>query len=103
MASVQPVAHAARACSLAGKYMSLGPTYVEQLNVSRTSCATGVKVIKAYNRCRLKAGGVKGYCRPRVLGFRCSEKRSSGPVQFIASVRCTSGRQVVTFSYSENT
>jgi hypothetical protein len=62
-----------------------------------------VKVIKSYNRCRLNAGGAKGYCHSKVLGFRCSETRQSSPVQFVASVRCTAGRAVVTFSYSENT
>lgn len=99
----QPVARAAGGCSLAGKYTKLGPTYVESLQVSRTSCATGVSVIKAYNSCRLKAGGAKGYCRSKVLGFSCSEKRSSSGVQFIAKVRCTKGRAVVTFAYSQNT
>jgi hypothetical protein len=38
-----------------------------------------------------------------VLGFKCSERRSTGPVQFVASVKCTSGRKVVKFAYSENT
>jgi hypothetical protein len=38
-----------------------------------------------------------------VLGFRCSERRQASSVQFIAQVRCTKGRTVVTFTYSENT
>lgn len=102
-APAQPVARAARSCGLAGEWASLGPTYVEQLSVSDTSCATGAKVIKAYNRCRLEAGGVKGRCHARVLGFRCSETRSASPDQFVARARCTDRRKVVTFSYSENT
>jgi hypothetical protein len=102
-AAGQPVAHEARACSLAGKYYSLGPTYVEKLSVSHTSCATGVKVIRAYDACRLKAGGVKGRCTSKVLGFKCSERRSSSSVQFVASARCTKRQDVVRFSYSENT
>lgn len=104
MASAQPVARAATSCRLGSKFDKLGPTYVEQLNVSRTSCATGENVIKAYNHCRLKAGGVRGHCNSKVLGFRCSEKpRSSSPDQFVANTRCTAGREVVAFSYSENT
>jgi hypothetical protein len=102
-ASARPVAHAATACSLAGKYRSLGPTYVERLSVSHTSCATGTSVIKHYDACRLSAGGVKGRCSSKVLGFRCSEKRSSSPVQFVASVSCKKGRKAVSFAYSENT
>jgi hypothetical protein len=102
-ASARPVAHAAGNCRLGGEYNKLGPTYVERLTVSNTSCATGVSLIKAYNACRLKAGGAAGHCTSKVLGFRCSEKRSSSPVQFVASVRCTKGREVVVFSYSENT
>jgi len=70
--------------------------------VSGTSCATGARVIKAYNHCRLYAGGVKGHCHSRVLGYRCSETRSSSPVQFVASASCTARRSVVKFSYSEN-
>jgi hypothetical protein len=103
IAPAQPVARAARSCGLAGEWNSLGPTYVELLNVTGTNCTTGAKVIEAYNRCRLNAGGVKGSCHSKVLGFRCSEKRSTGPVQFVASAHCTARREVVTFSYSENT
>ncbi|MDQ6849286.1 MAG: hypothetical protein M3070_04785 [Actinomycetota bacterium] len=103
MASAQPVARAAGSCSLVGKYRTLGPTYADSLSVSGTSCATGVNLIKAYNSCRLKAGGRKGHCHSKVLGFSCSEKRSSSGVQFIGTVRCTKGRAVVTFAYNENT
>jgi hypothetical protein len=104
LASTQPVAHAAGGCNLAGKYRALGPTYAEKLSVSGTSCGTGEKVITAYNKCRLKAGGAKGYCHSRVLGFRCSESgRTTSPIQFIAKVSCSAGRARVTFTYSENT
>jgi hypothetical protein len=103
MASAQPVAHAATTCHVGSQYNKLGPTYVESLHVSRTSCATGMNVIRAYNSCRLKAGGRKGYCHTKVFGFSCSEHRSQSPTQFIASARCTKGRAVVTFTYTENT
>jgi hypothetical protein len=104
IAPAQPVAHAARSCGLGGEWAKLGPTYVEPpVIVTGTNCATGIKVIKAYNRCRLNAGGVKGRCHAKVLGYRCTEQRSTSPVQFVASVRCTARRKVVKFSYSENT
>jgi hypothetical protein len=103
-ASAQPVAHAATTCSLVGKYRSLGPSYAEALTVSHTSCKTGDSVITSYNKCRLKAGGVKGYCHSRVLGFACSEKRpQTSSIQFIAEVRCANGSESVKFTYSENT
>jgi hypothetical protein len=103
-AATAPVASATGGCTLGNKGRTLGPTYVTQLSVSHTSCATGMKVIRAYNHCRLASGGVKGYCRSKVLGFRCSEHRpQSSSIQFIAKVRCTKGRAVVTFTYSENT
>jgi hypothetical protein len=102
-ASALPVALAARSCNLTRYYESLGPTYVESLNVSSVSCATGIKLIKNYNHCRLQSGGAKGRCHMAVLGFRCTERRSTSPDQFIAMTRCTNGRKVVSFSYSENT
>lgn len=102
----RPVARAAGGCRtyLMPRWHNLGPTYVEQLSVSNTSCASGANVIKSYNQCRLKAGGAKGFCHSTVLGFHCSEKRpTTSPVQFIAKARCTKGRELVTFTYSENT
>jgi hypothetical protein len=102
-AATQPTAHAARTCSISQYYYTLGPTYVESLSVSGVSCATGLKVVKGYYKCRISSGGKRGYCHSKVLGFKCSEKRSSGPYQFIAKVRCTKGREVVSHTYSQNT
>jgi hypothetical protein len=102
VASARPVARTAKNCSLAGEYTRLGPTYVERLSVSRTNCSIGVSLIRAYNACRLKAGGPKGRCTSKIHGFRFSEKRDSSAVQFVALVRATKGHAVVTFTYSEN-
>lgn len=103
-AATTPVARAAGGCTLGSKGRTLGPTYVTQLSVSHTSCGTGMNVIRAYNHCRVAAGGAKGYCHSRVLGFRCSEQpRSNSPIQFIGKVHCTSGRAVVNFTYVEFT
>ncbi len=98
-----PIARAASGCSLVGKYDKLGPTYVEQLKVSNTGCTTGVNVVKAYNQCRVKAGGAKGHCHSKILGYSCSENRTSSPTQFVAKAQCTSGHKVVTFVYTQFT
>jgi hypothetical protein len=106
LASSQPIAHAAGSCrkQIAGKIRLLGPTYAETLNVSGTSCASGEKLITAYNKCRLRSGGAKGYCHSTVLGFRCSEKRpQTSSVSFIGDVSCTAGRVHVAFTYVEFT
>lgn len=102
-AAASPTAHASRSCSLAGSYRSLGPTYVTSLSVRNTSCATGKRVVRAYYRCRIASGGRRGRCHHRVLGFRCSERRSSSPVQFDARVTCSSGSRRVTHVYTQNT
>jgi opacity protein-like surface antigen len=102
-ASAQPVAHAARTCGISHYYFSLGPTYAEKLSLSGTSCATGVDLIRDYYRCSRREGGIRGYCHSTELGFRCRQGRSSGLDQYIASVRCTKGSEVVNFTYSQNT
>ncbi len=98
-----PSAQAAGNCSLVGRYHSLGPTYVERLTVSHTSCATGFSLIRAYTGCRLNAGGAKGRCTRRIYGFRFLETRNASPVQFVALVHATKGSAKVTFTYTENT
>jgi hypothetical protein len=102
-ASGSPSAHAARSCNLAGKYQSLGPTYVETLDVRGVSCAAGERLVKAYYRCRVSAAGRSGHCRHAVLGYRCHERRSGISTQFVARVSCTRGRKAVTHRYSQNT
>jgi hypothetical protein len=81
----------------------LGPTYVEKLAVSGTTCGAGQSFIKAYNSCRLKSGGVSGHCRVRVDGLTCKEQRQSSPAEFIGVVTCTKPREVVDFTYTEFT
>jgi hypothetical protein len=103
VASAQPVAHAASKCNIAKEYFKLGPTYAEKLSVSGTSCATGLDLIKDYFKCGIKAGGAKGLCRSKVLGFSCKAKRSSSPVQYIAVVTCKKGREGADFTYTNNT
>lgn len=96
-------AHAAT-CSLKGKERRLGPTYTTSLRVTRTSCASGERIVRAFYRCRVRAGGRKGTCRSRVSGYRCSERRSNViPTQFDARVTCKKGRASVVHSYTQFT
>lgn len=102
--AARPQARAAGVCNIAGKQLNQGPTYLTSLSVSGgASCATGLGVVRAYYRCRLHTGGLKGYCRSQVLGFRCSEKRTGISIQFDSRVTCTKGRQRVYHTYTQNT
>jgi hypothetical protein len=95
--------HAAKSCSIRGQERSLGPSYVTSLSVSRTSCATGKAVVKAYHSCRFANGGKRGHCRRKVMGYSCSEKRSGIKVQFNGKVTCKKGSARVNHSYTQNT
>jgi hypothetical protein len=95
--------HAAKSCSIKGQERSLGPSYVTSMSVSRTSCATGKSVVKAYHSCRFANGGKRGRCTRKVMGYACSEKRSGIKVQFNAKVTCKKGRARVNHSYTQNT
>lgn len=102
-AQASVVAHKSSICSISKVWHSLGPTYVTGLAVTDTTCADGETVIRAYNHCRLKSGGLKGRCRTRVDDFTCTEQRYLSPDQFIGKVACTTSREVaVHFTYSED-
>lgn len=102
-ASAGPEAVASKACSLAGKTRSLGPTYTTSLSVKRTSCRKGRKLVKAYYNCRLDNGGRKSRCGG-VMGYSCSERRSNViPTQFDASVTCKRGRKAIKHKYTQYT
>ena len=96
--------HTAGACRIKGKEQSLGPTYVTYVGVSGgANCAFALHLVKAYDQCRLKHGGVKGTCSG-VEGFRCRENRYAKiTVQYDASVTCTKGHQVVFHKYTQFT
>ena len=81
------MASAARSCSLAGSYSKLGPTYAYQLKVLHTTCATGKRVIRAWDTCRKRSGGRRGHCHHRVLHYACTESRSTGFASFVALLR----------------
>ena len=102
-ATARPLPQRTVHCNISRVWHKLGPTYVETLAVSGTSCANGEKTIRAYDACRRAHGGVRGHCTSVVNGFRCREQRYNSPIQFTAKVSCTRPRASVGFAYSENT
>ena len=104
-ASSAPEASASKACKLSTREQSkLGTTYVLTLRVRGTSCANGKKVVKAFHACRRKAGGRKGRCRSKVLGYKCSERRSNViSTQFDSKATCKRSGREVSHKYTQNT
>jgi len=103
-ATSAPRAHAAGRCNIKGKEQSLGPTYVTRVEASGgANCAFALRLVRAYDHCRRKHGGVKGTC-PGVYGFRCHEHRYAKiVVQYDASVTCARGSERVRENYTQFT
>jgi hypothetical protein len=102
-ASAAPHATAAATkCDVTKVATTLGPTEVTSLTVTKTTCKTGIDVVKAYQACRLK-NGVSGRCVKKVKGYACREVRSSGPTEFTATATCTKKKVVVKHSYRQTT
>jgi hypothetical protein len=84
-----PVAHAAKTCHLAHHGEGYGYTYVTSLTVSRTTCKTGITVVR-------HKGKLKGWhCRNKILDH--------SPIQYDARKTCTNHRKRVVFGYTQNT
>src|SRR5690348_7598366 len=97
--ATQPVAHAAKACSVPS-YPGSG--YFTSLSVKRVSCRTGRKLALAYYDCRLKHGPA-GRCHARrVMRFRCHEVRQSIPTELDGRVTCRRGGRKVVHTYQQN-
>jgi hypothetical protein len=95
---------AARGCDVSRDGRKLGPTYVTSLSVARVSCAEGKAVVRAYDRCRRRHGGVKGRCPSRVRRFRCAEgRRTAIQIEFNVKVGCRRGGRRVRFAYEQYT
>lgn len=94
-----------RDCDVQRDSGSYGPSYVTSLRVTNTTCAAGKKVVRAFHRCRYAHGGVKGRCpkRTSVLGYRCTETRSSIGTQLTGKVTCRRGTRRVVHTYTEFT
>jgi hypothetical protein len=98
-------AAALKPCSIRGKEQKLGATYVTTLKVRGVSCATGQRVVKAFQSCR-RAKAVDGHCTRKVLEYACSEKRPADetiPTQFTGHVTCKRATRRVAFVYQQNT
>jgi hypothetical protein len=96
-------AHAA-SCNIRGKERKLGATYVTSLSVTKTSCANGERIVKAFHRCRRSNGGADGRCRRRVSGYRCRERRGAEiRTQYSSRVTCRSGSRRVRHRYTQFT
>jgi len=87
-AATPPIATAAATCS-PGTGEGDGYTYLISLSVSRTSCSTGLSLVRH-----------KG----KLSGWHCSKKiLARSVVQYEARMSCSSGSGRVTYVYSENT
>jgi len=96
-------ASAAKTCSLTlNQQRHSGATYLVQLKVSGVSCATGLKVEKAWQSCRRATAG-HTTCRKRVLGYSSKQTiLDSSKTQYDAKVTCKHGARVVSFIYTQN-
>lgn len=94
-----PVASAASCSYSAKEGRALGPSYVTSIQVTRTSCSTGKKIVKAFHSCRRTA---TGRCSRKVSRYTCSEKRGKTfQGQFSSKVTCKRGSARVVHTYSE--
>lgn len=101
--SATPASAATRTCNIQKEWTTFGVTYVTQLKVTNTTCAKGKEVVRAFHKCRKANGGIKGRCGSRVLGYRCTEKRTTGAAQFSSEVICSNGTRRVKHFYTQNT
>jgi hypothetical protein len=89
-------------CAIPGNGEHLGPTYLNALSVTGTTCSTGLEVVRDYHKCQLRQGGVKAKCTAPVDGFRCRETRGpSIPTEFYSTVACSDQAKVVHYKYSQ--
>ena len=98
-----PASASAASCKLStSEQRRLGATYVTTLSVSRLSCSSGKRQVRAFHRCRNRNGGRDGRCA-RVDGWRCSERRSGIKTQFSGRVTCKRGSRTVRHTYTQFT
>jgi len=102
--SVVPTAASAATCSVRGQERKLGPTYTTLLTVTKASCTTGKRLVRAYYKCRLANGGKDGRCRKRVLGYSCTERRTNViSTQYDSRVTCSNGSRRIVHAYTQFT
>ncbi|HUR84715.1 MAG TPA: hypothetical protein VMY78_05165 [Solirubrobacteraceae bacterium] len=100
-----PAAHAA-SCDDDGNptYPGTFGGYFTDLKVTKVSCATGRRFVKAYYTCRTEKGkGIKGRCTRKVLGYSCKETRGTASLtEFNAVVSCKRGARKISHHYQQN-
>jgi hypothetical protein len=103
-AAGEPVAHAAKKCSVDSSPGAYGPTYTTGLRVRGVSCKDGKGLIGKWDRCRRENGGRDGKCKRPGNDFKCSESRSNViRTQYDGVVKCTRGDDLVKFRYTQFT
>ena len=103
-AAAGPTATAAKNCKLTiSQQRNAGATYLVSLSATGVSCATALKVEKAWQACRKKTSGHR-VCKSRVLGYKSTQKvLDSSKTQYDAKVTATYGSRKVVFIYTLNT
>lgn len=95
-----PSAAQARTCT-PPRYPGSG--YFTSLKAYSVSCSTAKKVTLAHYNCRTSRGKrPKGRCSRTVLGYRCSERRTTIPTEIDARVTCRNGSKRVVYTYQQN-
>ena len=97
-----PAGASAATCKLPQDGKGFGPTYLLSLKTTKASCDQGKAVVKAFHACAT-AHGTKGRCAKKVLGYACTEKRTSGLTEIDGNVTCAKGSARVRFTYSQFT
>jgi len=97
-----PASASAATCKLPADGRGLGPTYLLALTTTKAGCGQGKAVVKAWHACATKRRA-DGRCATKVLGYRCSEKRVTGPTEFDAKATCVKGAARVRFTYTQFT
>ena len=105
-AGTAPAQGGARAATDAPSFCKLkdelgpGKSSILTLSVRHTGCAAGKRLVRDYQRCRVRQGDPDTRCSGRVDGYRCSERRSNEtPDAFKARVTCRQGARRIKHMY----
>ena len=95
----------AKNCFSQDEAESFGVSYVTSLTAKNTPCRNAKAVVRAYHKCRKANGGKKGRCpkTTSVLGYRCTERRSSISTQITGKATCRKGDRRVVHTYTQFT
>ncbi len=108
LVGAQPSAAKTRSCPVPAYPGGDGNGYFTgRIKATNVTCSSARKLVLAYYKCRVRAGGKKGNCNRRTVNaLRCTESRpASGtiPSQFNAKVTCSKGGKKVIHTYQQNT